>query len=147
MHFRNKLLVHHKKLTRKAKALSSNTFWHFFEEDTHKKILSIWREWPHWTDSMPEDLLKRSLQRCAASLQLEEQSKDTHSHRLACSKLERDIELRQCKNNSIQTKIIPTLKLPRIFTTYMVREKGRQFQNWNYFWLNGVVLILPWQCN
>ena len=52
------------------------------------------------------------------------------------------LEQKQNKNDSIQSKIIPTLKLPRFFTTYMVREKARQFQNWNYFWLNGVVLIL-----
>ena len=52
------------------------------------------------------------------------------------------IEPRKYKNDSIQSKIIPTLKLPRFFTTYTVRWKERQFQNWNYFWLNGVVLIL-----
>ena len=43
------------------------------------------------------------------------------------------LELRQYKNDSIQSKIIPTLKLPLFFTTYKVREKTRQFQNWNYF--------------
>ena len=52
------------------------------------------------------------------------------------------IELRQYKNDSIQSKIIQTLKLPLFFTTYTVREKARQFQNWNYFWLNGIALIL-----
>ena len=31
------------------------------------------------------------------------------------------------KNESIQSKIFPTLKLPRFFTTYTVREKARQF--------------------
>ena len=44
-----------------------------------------------------------------------------------------ELELRQYENDSIQTKMIPTLKLPRIFTTYTVRGKARQFQNWNYF--------------
>ena len=38
--------------------------------------------------------------------------------------------------------MIPILKLPRFFTTYTGREKAWQFQNWNYFWLNRVVLIL-----
>ena len=52
------------------------------------------------------------------------------------------LEQRQYKNDSIQSKIIPRLKLPRFFTTYTVRGKERQFQNWNHFWLNGVVLIL-----
>ena len=44
-----------------------------------------------------------------------------------------DVEQRQYKNDSIQSKIIPTLKLPLFFTTKTVREKARQFQNWNYF--------------
>ena len=43
------------------------------------------------------------------------------------------LEPRQYKNDSIQSKIIPTLKLPRFFTTYTVRGKERQFQNWNHF--------------
>ena len=34
------------------------------------------------------------------------------------------LEPRQYKNDSIQSKIIPTLKLPRFFTAYMVREKS-----------------------
>ena len=52
------------------------------------------------------------------------------------------LELRQYKNDSIQSEIIPRLKLPHFFSTYTVRGKERQFQNWNYFWQNGVVLIL-----
>ena len=43
------------------------------------------------------------------------------------------LEPRQYKTDSIQSKIIPTLKLPRFFNTYTVKEKVRQFQNWNYF--------------
>ena len=43
------------------------------------------------------------------------------------------LELRQFKNDSIQSKIIPILKLPRFFTTYTARGKGRQIQNWNHF--------------
>ena len=52
------------------------------------------------------------------------------------------LEPRKYKNDSIQSKIIPTMKLPRFLTTYMVREKARQFQNRNHFLQNGVVLIL-----
>ena len=59
--------------------------------------------------------------------------------RAAISKL--DLLARYKKSNS-WSKIIPSLKLAHFFTTYMVREKERQFQNWNYFWLNGVVHIL-----
>ena len=58
------------------------------------------------------------------------------------AKIVQILELRQYKNDSIQSKIIPTLKLPLFFTTYTVRGKARQFQNWNYFWLNGIFLIL-----
>ena len=53
-----------------------------------------------------------------------------------------DLEQRQNKNDSIQSKMIPILKLPLFFTTYTARGKGRQIKNWNHFWLNGVVLIL-----
>ena len=49
-------------------------------------------------------------------------------HALHC-----DLELRQYKNDSIQSKIIPTLKLPRFFTPYTGREEARQFQNLNCF--------------
>ena len=42
-------------------------------------------------------------------------------------------QARQYKNDSIQSKIIPTLKLPLFFTTYTVRGKARQYKNWNYF--------------
>ena len=52
------------------------------------------------------------------------------------------LEPRQYKNDFFQSKMIQTLKLLRFFTTYTVREKARQIQNWNYFWLNRVVLIL-----
>ena len=43
------------------------------------------------------------------------------------------LELREYKKDFIKSKIIPILRLPRFFTTYKVREKARQFQNWNYF--------------
>ena len=53
----------------------------------------------------------------------------------------RDLELRQYKNNSIQSKNIPILKLPLFFITYTAREKARQFQTWISFGLNGVFLM------
>ena len=34
-----------------------------------------------------------------------------------------ELEPRQYKNDSIRSKMIPTLKLPRFFTKYTVREK------------------------
>ena len=43
------------------------------------------------------------------------------------------LEPRQYKNDSIQSKIIPTLKFPPLFTIYTVREQAREFQNWNNF--------------
>ena len=43
------------------------------------------------------------------------------------------LELREYKKDFIKSKIIPILRLPHIFTTYMARGKGWQFQNWNYF--------------
>ena len=43
------------------------------------------------------------------------------------------LELRQYKNDSIQSKIIPTLKLPRFFHHLDGEGKERQFQNWNLF--------------
>ena len=49
------------------------------------------------------------------------------------------LEPRQYKNESFQSKTIPTLKLPRFYTTYRV---AIQFQNWKNVLLNGVVLIL-----
>ena len=55
-----------------------------------------------------------------------------------------DLEQRQNKNDSIQSKIIPISKLPPFFPHCIGWEKGRQFQSWSYFWLNGVVLILSW---
>ena len=39
------------------------------------------------------------------------------------------LEPRQYKNDHIQSKIIPILKLPQFFTIYTVRRKARQFQN------------------
>ena len=51
-------------------------------------------------------------------------------------------ELRIYKNNSIPSKKNPILKLPLFFIPYTARQKERQFQNWNFFGLNGVVLIL-----
>ena len=59
-----------------------------------------------------------------------------------CNKIKGSLELRQCNNDSIQSKNIPVLKLARFFPRRIGDEKERQFQNWNYFWLNGVVLIL-----
>ena len=38
------------------------------------------------------------------------------------------LEQRQYKNDSIQSKLIPILKLPRFFSG---DEKARQFQSWN----------------
>ena len=43
------------------------------------------------------------------------------------------LEPRQIKNNPIQSKIIPILKLALFFTLRTGGEKGRQFQSWNYF--------------
>ena len=43
------------------------------------------------------------------------------------------LEPRQIKNNPIQSKIIPILKLPRLFPHYLGGEKVRQFQSWNLF--------------
>ena len=43
------------------------------------------------------------------------------------------LELRQYKNDSIQSKNIPVLKLTRFFTCCLGDEKARQFQNWNFF--------------
>ena len=40
----------------------------------------------------------------------------------------RSLEQRQYKNDSIQSKVIPTLNLPRFSTTYTVREKGGNFK-------------------
>ena len=52
------------------------------------------------------------------------------------------LEQRQYKNDSIQSKIIPILKLARFSPHFIGGKKERQFQSWNYFRLNGVVLIL-----
>ena len=51
------------------------------------------------------------------------------------------LELRQYKNDSIQSKKIPVLKLPRLFPRCISDEKERQFQNQIFFRLNEVVLI------
>ena len=40
------------------------------------------------------------------------------------------LKQRQNKNDSIQSKIIPILKLPRFFPYRIGGEKGRQFQTW-----------------
>ena len=40
------------------------------------------------------------------------------------------LELRQYKDNSIQSKIIPILKLPRFLPRCVSDEKERQFQDW-----------------
>ena len=47
---------------------------------------------------------------------------------IAKYKLTGILEQRQYKNDSIQSKIIPILNLPRFFTTYAVREKGGNFK-------------------
>ena len=52
------------------------------------------------------------------------------------------LEQRQDKNDSIPTKIIPVLRLPHFFSRRIGGKKERQFQNWNFCWLNGVVFIL-----
>ena len=41
------------------------------------------------------------------------------------------LEQRQNKNDSIQSKIIPILKLPHFFPQRIGDEKTRQFQSWN----------------
>ena len=43
------------------------------------------------------------------------------------------LEQRQYKNNSIQSKKIPVLILPRFFPRRVGDEKERQFQNWTFF--------------
>ena len=43
------------------------------------------------------------------------------------------LEQRQNKNDSIQSKIIPILKLPLFFSFCTGGEKAWQFQRWNYF--------------
>ena len=48
-------------------------------------------------------------------------SKECHRH----------LEQRQNKNDSIQSKIIPILKLPRFSPHRIGGEKARQFQSWN----------------
>ena len=54
----------------------------------------------------------------------------------------RSLEQRQFRNDSIQSRIIPIWKLPPFYPRRIGGEKARQSQNWNYFGLNGVVLIL-----
>ena len=51
------------------------------------------------------------------------------------------LNLIQYKNDSIQSKIILIFKLPSFFCGCIDGEKARQFQSWNYFCLNGVILI------
>ena len=43
------------------------------------------------------------------------------------------LEQRQYKNDSIQSKIVPILKLARFIPHCLGGEKERQFQSWNYF--------------
>ena len=43
------------------------------------------------------------------------------------------LEQRQNKNDSIQSEIIPILKLPLFFPDRIGGEKAWQFQTWNYF--------------
>ena len=52
------------------------------------------------------------------------------------------LEQRQYKNDSIQSKISPILKLARFFPHYIGGEKERQFQSWNYFRLNAMESFL-----
>ena len=42
------------------------------------------------------------------------------------------LEQRKDKNDSILTKIIPVLKLPRFFPRCIGGKKERQFQKWNF---------------
>ena len=44
-----------------------------------------------------------------------------------------NLEPRQYKNDSIQSKIFPVLKLPHLFSRRVGDEKERQFQNWIFF--------------
>ena len=44
-----------------------------------------------------------------------------------------ELEQRQNKSDSIQSKIIPILKLARFLSHCLGGEKERQFQSWNYF--------------
>ena len=53
-----------------------------------------------------------------------------------------DLEQRQNKNDSIQSKMIPILKFSRFFPHRLGGEKARTIQSWNHFWVNGVVLTL-----
>ena len=62
---------------------------------------------------------------------------DDHAHFF-----HRSLELRQYKNDTIHSKINPVLNLPRFFPRRIGDEKEWQFQNLNFFRLNGVDLIL-----
>ena len=42
------------------------------------------------------------------------------------------LEQRQDKNDTIPTKMIQVLKLPRLFPHRIGGDKERQFQNWNF---------------
>ena len=52
------------------------------------------------------------------------------------------LELEQHKNEYVQSKKIPVLKLPRFFRRCIGDEQERQFQNWKNFLPNGVVFTL-----
>ena len=52
------------------------------------------------------------------------------------------LELRQFKNDSIQSKNFLGLKMPRFFVAYVASDKVRKFQKQKVFWWNWVVLIL-----
>ena len=55
-----------------------------------------------------------------------------------------DLEQRQNKNDSIQSKIIPSLKLAYFFPHRTGGDKGRQIQSWNYFmteWSSSYVFL------
>ena len=70
-------------------------------------------------------------------LGIKELSKLVNLRLWQCFHLHFDIlEQRQCNNDSIQSKIIPSLKLPHFFPYRLGGEKARQIQIWNYFWLN-----------
>ena len=55
-----------------------------------------------------------------------------------------ELEQRQNKRDSIQSKIIPILKLARFFPHHVGGEKARQIQSWNYFltdWSHSYIVL------
>ena len=44
-----------------------------------------------------------------------------------------ELELKQCKNDLVESKTFPVLKLPRFFITYTIREKRGNFKTRDFF--------------